>query len=106
MFLCLYVWMSASLAQLTDKMDPMYIIPIEPPEQHDDACVMCFFSVSNFGHQGPQKQFFFGSSSAHRQDGPHVYYTKMTGYLYIHETFLFQTSKLSADGSHLVFCLK
>ena len=29
----------------------------------------------------------YGSSSAHRQDGPHVYYTKMTGYLDIHETF-------------------
>ena len=29
-----------------------------------------------------------GSSSANKQDGPHVYYTKMISDLDIHETFL------------------
>ena len=36
----------------------MYIIPKEPPEPGDDACVICFLSVSNFGHQGPKNLFF------------------------------------------------
>ena len=67
----------------------MYIIPKDLPGPHDDAHVICFLSVSNFGHKGPKKLFFFGSSSAHRQDRPQVYYTKMTGYLDILETFLF-----------------
>ena len=46
--------MSAALAQLTDKIDPMYIIPKDRPEPRDDA-----HGVSNFGHQGPKKLFFF-----------------------------------------------
>ena len=75
----------------------MYIIPTDWPEPHNDAHVICFFSVSNFGQQGAQKTVFICSSSAHRQDGPHVYYTKMMIYLDIHETFLILTSKLSAD---------
>ena len=56
------------------------------PEPHNDAHVICFLSVSNFGHQG--------SSSAHRQDRPQVYYTKMTGYLDILETFLKKNFRL------------
>ena len=68
--------MLTALAQLTDKMDAMYIIPKDRPGPHDDAHVIYFLGVSNVGHQGPKKLFFFGSSSAHRQDGPHVYYTK------------------------------
>ena len=51
--------MSAAVAQLTDKIDPMYFIPKDRPEPHDDACVICFLSVSNLGHQGPPKLFFF-----------------------------------------------
>lgn len=102
---CLLVCVCAVLAQLTDMMDTMYIIPKDPPGPHDDACVICFFECFQFWPPGAPPNFFFGSSSAHRQDGPHVYYTKMTGYLDIHELFLFyflfQTSKLSADGSHL-----
>ena len=30
------------VAQFTDKMDPMYIIPKDRPEPHDDAHVICF----------------------------------------------------------------
>ena len=44
-------------AQLTDKMDPMNIMPKDLPVPHNDAHVICFLSVSNFGHQRPQKQF-------------------------------------------------
>ena len=33
---CLLVCMSAALAQLTDKMDPMYIIPKEASECYDE----------------------------------------------------------------------
>ena len=62
MFVCVCVCVYAAVAQLTGKIDPMYIIPKDRPGPH-------------------------GSSSAHRQDGPHVYYTKMAGYLDIHETF-------------------
>ena len=58
---CLSACMWMAFAQLTDKMDPMYIIPKDPPKPHDDACVI-FFSVSNFGHQGPTKLVFFCSS--------------------------------------------
>ena len=47
--------MYAALAQLTDKIDPMYIIPKDRPGPHNDACVICFLSVSDFGHQGPKK---------------------------------------------------
>ena len=68
--------MSVTLAQLTGKIDPMYIIPKGLSEWHNDACVICFWSFSNFG-----------SSSGHRQDGPQVYCTTMTSYLDIHETF-------------------
>ena len=68
-------------AQLTDKIDPMYIISNDRPEPHDDAHVICFFGVFPILATRGQKTVFFGSSSAHRQDGPHVYYTKMTGYL-------------------------
>ena len=67
--------MSLALAQLTDKIDPMYIIPKDRPEPHDDAHVIYFLGVTKFVHQGAKKLFFFGSSSAHRQDRPHVYYT-------------------------------
>ena len=64
----------------------MYSIPKDWPEPHDDAHVNCFLFFQ-FWPPGAQKPFFC-SSSAHRQDGLHVYYTKMTGYLDIHETFL------------------
>ena len=40
-------------------MDPIYIIPKEMSEPHNDANVICFFSVSYFGHLGPQQLFFF-----------------------------------------------
>ena len=45
------------------------------------------FEKFQFWPPGVQKTAILGFSSAHRQDGPHVYYTKMTGYLDIHETF-------------------
>ena len=54
MCLCVCI-LSAAVAQLTDKMDPMYIIPKDPPEPHDDAHVICFLSSYNFGHQGSKK---------------------------------------------------
>ena len=57
--MCVYVSLSAALAQLTDKMDPMYIIPKDRPEHHNDAHVICFLSISNFGHQGLKNSFFF-----------------------------------------------
>ena len=41
----LFVCMLMALAQLTDKMDPMYIIPKDRPEPHDDAHVIFFSSV-------------------------------------------------------------
>ena len=33
----MFVSFSVALAQLTDKMDPKYIIPSEPSESHDDV---------------------------------------------------------------------
>ena len=45
-------------AQLTDKMDAMYIIPKGRPELGEDAHVICFSSVTNFGHQGPKTTAF------------------------------------------------
>ena len=32
-----------ALAQFTDRMDPMYIIPKEPPKRHDDAHIFYLF---------------------------------------------------------------
>ena len=62
-----------AVAQLTDKIDPMYIIPKDRPGPHDDARVFLVFPI--LATRGP-KNCVFGSSSAHRQDRPHVYYTK------------------------------
>ena len=53
-----FVCLSVSVDQLTDKMDPMYIIPKDQPEPHNDACLICFLSVSNFGHQVLLKLYF------------------------------------------------
>ena len=36
---CLSICLSAALAQLTDKMDPDYIIALEPSGFHDNAHV-------------------------------------------------------------------
>ena len=58
-----------ALAQLTDKMDPMHIIPKVPSEPHNDAHVI--FLVFRILATRGQK-------TAHRQDGPHVYYAKRT----------------------------
>ena len=79
--------MCTAVAQLTNKINPMYIIPKDQPEPHNDAHVIYFLGVTKFVHLGAKKLFCFGSSSAHRQDRPQVYYTKMTGYLDILETF-------------------
>ena len=84
-----------AVAQLTDKMDPMYVISKVLPEPHDDAHLI-FFASFQFWPPGAQKNAFFGSSSAHRQDRPQVYYTKMMGYLDIHET-LFNFRPLSCQ---------
>ena len=75
-----------SLAQLTDEIDPMYIIPKVLSEPHNDAHVI-FFVCFQFRPPDAPKTVFLGSSTAHRQDGPHLYYTKMTVYLDIHEAF-------------------
>ena len=57
--------MSAALAQLTDKMDPMYIIPNGLSGFHDDAHV----KKENVGHLGFlkkwQKNVFFSAVSQH-----------------------------------------
>ena len=50
--------MSAALAQLTDKIDPMYIIAKDQPGPHDDAHVICFLGVTKFGHKGAKKLLF------------------------------------------------
>ena len=65
-----------ALAQLTDKIYPMYIIPKDRPEPHDDFMFHLFFGCYQIWPPGGQKTAFLGSSSADRQDGPHVYYTK------------------------------
>ena len=51
-----------ALAQLTDKIDPKYIIPKDWPEPHDDAHVICFLGVTKFVHQGAKKLFFWALS--------------------------------------------
>ena len=38
--------MSPALAQLTDKIDPMYIIPKDRPEPHDDAHIFLIFFLA------------------------------------------------------------
>ena len=50
--------MCAAVAQLTDKVDPMYIIPKDRPELHDDAHVISFLGVSKFLPPGAQKTAF------------------------------------------------
>ena len=62
--------MSAAVAQFTDKIDPMYIIPKDRPEPHNDAHVIYFLVFPILATSGHKKTFFFCSSSAHRQDGP------------------------------------
>ena len=49
----------AALAQLTDKIDPMYIIPKDRPGFHDDARLIYFVGVTKFGHQGAKKLLFW-----------------------------------------------
>ena len=53
----LFFW---ALAQLTDKIDPMYIIPKDRPGPHDDARLIYFLGVTKFGHQGAQKGGWVG----------------------------------------------
>ena len=65
-----------AVAQLTDKMDPMYIIPNVQPEPSNDAHVIFFLVFPIFTTRGPTNFFLGGSSSAHTQDGPQVYHTK------------------------------
>ena len=60
-------------------MDPMYILPKDQSEPHDDVHVICFFSVSNFGHQELKKWFFFALAQLTDKMDPM--------YLDIHETF-------------------
>ena len=68
-----------ALAQLTDNIDAMYIIPKVWPEPGNDAHVI-FLNTRRPTAGVPVFRFCydFGSSSAHRQDGPHVLYIKMT----------------------------
>ena len=49
----------SSLAQLTDTMDPMYIIPKEPPEPHNNSHIICFFECFQFRPPGAHKKVFF-----------------------------------------------
>ena len=51
--------MYEAVAQLTDKIDPMYIIPKDSPGPHDDAHLIYFVGVTKFDHQGAKKLFFF-----------------------------------------------
>ena len=39
-FVCVHVCMYAAVAQLTEKMDAMYIIPKDQPEPGNDACII------------------------------------------------------------------
>ena len=55
----MFVCMLTALAQLTDNMDAMYIIPKERPERHDDAHLIYFLGVTKFGHQGAKKLLFW-----------------------------------------------
>ena len=54
----MFVCMLTAVAQLTDKMDAMYIIPKDRPGPHDDAHLIYFLGVTKFGHQGAKKLFF------------------------------------------------
>ena len=56
---CLLDCMYAAVAQLTDKIDPMYIIPKDRPGPHEDAHVICFFGCFQFWPPGAQKNVFF-----------------------------------------------
>ena len=44
--------MYVALAQLTDKMDPMYIIPSELARSHDDAHKKNMSAILDFGENG------------------------------------------------------
>ena len=46
-----------ALAQLTDKMDPMYIILRDQHEPHDDACVICFWVFQSLATRGLKNCF-------------------------------------------------
>ena len=125
----LEIYHNFALAQLTDKMDHMYIIPKEASDCHTDAHVKKILSaILDFWENGKKTpfsavsqhpdhiegwlfwwklmaslhighnilishlvlhyfrykmaaeicQYIWGSSSAHRLDGPHVLYIKMT----------------------------
>ena len=78
-----------ALAQLTYKMDPMYIIPKDRPEPHNDAHVI-----------------FLGGALAQLTDkmDPKYIITKCLSTWIFMKLFEFKTSKSSADGGHLGFC--
>ena len=58
MYACVLVCMCAALVQLTDKIDPMYIIPKDRPGPHDDAHLIYVWGVTKFGHQVAKKLLF------------------------------------------------
>ena len=47
-----------ALAQLTDKIEPMYIIPKDWPEPHDDFMCHLFFGCYQIWPPGGQKTVF------------------------------------------------
>ena len=58
MLACLLVFLCMALAQLTDKMDAMYIIPKDRPEPHNDTCVI-FLGCYQICPPGGQETVFF-----------------------------------------------
>ena len=58
LFACVFACVYEAVAQLTDKIDPMYIIPKDRPGPHDDAHLIYFLGVTKFGHHGAKKLFF------------------------------------------------
>ena len=61
-----------ALAQLTDKMDPMYIIPKVPPESHNDAHVIFFLRVTHFGYQSPKQMFLALAQLKYKMDPMYI----------------------------------
>jgi hypothetical protein len=77
----LEVYLIFALAKLTDKRDPMYYTSKRLSESHNDGHPKKIrVAILDFGKMGKKPLFSaeLCSSSAHRQEGPHVLYIKTT----------------------------
>ena len=78
-----------ALAQLTDKMDTMYIIPKDRPEPHDGAHVICFFECFQFWQPGAQKTVFLALAQITDKMDPMYIIPKLLAIWIFMKLFLF-----------------